>query len=187
MNKIACRVFGDQVVLTFVTGAAKIAGQQADVRPDLGTVSKDVAAHWDQTRAPWQILCGLGEVETTPRSDNSINVTLQLGASAHEISRAQYRRFVLTFSLEGSTLRFCVFHRGGVAADKSFDVHKDPIQFLKLLWLMTCAPDEFQGLDPTIRVDKAFARKLRVPGDTPSPARIRAEQIPIGGHWLNVE
>lgn len=161
-----------------------------DRRPDLGTVPTNLSIDWQRTRAPWQILRGLGEVKTIAESSKTIDIktALRLGNAAHEISRSQHRRFVPTFSVAGSEVRFYLSHPGGIAPSEMFDLHKDPVRFLKLLWLMTCASDEHQGLDPTIKVDESPARMSRAVGDNAIiNSWIKADKILVAGRWLTVK
>jgi Fungal protein kinase len=124
-------------------------GSTAGRKLDVGFVN-DPKANQD-SRCHWSKILVPGELKSNPDVDRHSKTWLDLGRYAREVLAAQdTRRFVLGFTLCGSTMRLWEFDRLGGIASSPFDINKDGLQFvcatLGYLWMS----EEQLGFDPTI-------------------------------------
>jgi hypothetical protein len=102
----------------------------------------------------WLHILFPGELKSNPREDNHSSTWLDLVRYAREIFSAQdTRRFVLGFTLCGSTMRIWEFDRLGVVGSTPFDINKDAHMFLSVVIGFLWMSDEELGFDPTIAED----------------------------------
>lgn len=124
-------------------------GSTAERKLDVGLVSdpkanEDSKCHWSQILVP-------GELKSNPDLDRYSKTWRDLARYVREVLTAQdTRRFVLGFTLCGSTMRLWEFDRLGGIASSPFDINRDGLQFvsatLGYLWMN----EEQLGFDPTI-------------------------------------
>ncbi|KAJ4307318.1 hypothetical protein N0V88_000701 [Collariella sp. IMI 366227] len=130
-----------------------IAGSIAERKMDIGFVDdpraeKDSRCHWSQILVP-------GELKSNPSADIPSKAWLDLGRYAREVLAAQdTRRFVLGFTLCGSSMRIWAFDRLGAIASEQFDINKDGLQFVSTILGFLWMSEEELGFDPTIMTAK---------------------------------
>ena len=130
-----------------------IAGSVAERKMDVGFVDdpragKDSRCHWSQILVP-------GELKSNPFADIPSKAWLDLGRYAREVLAAQdTRRFVLGFTLCGSSMRIWAFEPLGGIASEQFDINKDGPQFVSAILGFLWMSEEELGFDPTIMTAK---------------------------------
>lgn len=126
-----------------------IEGSTAERKLDVGFVNDPNANMY--SRCHWSKIYVPGEIKSNRLADIASKAWLDLGRYAREVLAAQYnRRFVLGFTLCGSMMRLWVFDRLGGIASKSFDINKDPKQFVSTILGFLWMNEEDLGFDPTI-------------------------------------
>ncbi|KAF2174644.1 hypothetical protein K469DRAFT_648111 [Zopfia rhizophila CBS 207.26] len=105
----------------------------------------------DRQSCDWSHILIPGELKSNPREDNYSSTWLDLLRYAREIFSAQNtRRFVLGFTLCGSTMRLWEFDRLGVVGSTPFDVNKDGQMFVSAILGYLWMSEEELGFDSTI-------------------------------------
>ncbi|UKZ79444.1 hypothetical protein TrVFT333_007199 [Trichoderma virens FT-333] len=99
----------------------------------------------------WSHVMIVGELKSSPGTDNRSGCWLHVARYAREVLAAQAnRRFVLGFSLCGSLMRLWAFDRLGGIASERFDVNQNPLEFISSVLGFVMMNDEQLGYDPTI-------------------------------------
>ncbi|KAI1820730.1 hypothetical protein F4861DRAFT_542655 [Xylaria intraflava] len=100
--------------------------------------------HWSKILVP-------GELKKNPSADTASQAWLDIGRYAREVLGAQdSRRFVLGFTLCGSSMRIWVFDRLGGIASEPFDINKDGLRFVTMILGFFRMNHTALGFDPTI-------------------------------------
>lgn len=126
-----------------------ISGSTAERKLDVGFVSdprasKDSKCHWSQILVP-------GELKSNPDLDRYSKTWRDLARYVREIFATQdTRRFVLGFTLCGTTMRLWEFDRLGGIASSPFDINKEGLQFISVTLGYLWMSKEQLGFDPTI-------------------------------------
>ena len=99
----------------------------------------------------WSHILIPGELKSNPGEDNHSSTWLDLVRYAREIFSAQdTRRFILGFTLCGSTMRLWEFDRLGVVGSTPFDINKEGGMFVSVILGCLWMSEEELGFDPTI-------------------------------------
>jgi hypothetical protein len=107
-------------------------------------ISERVLYNWSQILVP-------GELKSNPNADRHTSTWLDLARYAREVLTAQdTRRFVLGFTLCGSTMRLWEFDRLGGTASSSFDINIEGLQFVSAILGYLRMNEEQLGFDPTV-------------------------------------
>ncbi|EKG09432.1 hypothetical protein MPH_13531 [Macrophomina phaseolina MS6] len=122
-----------------------VEGSVADRKMDAGFVAvTEDGRHWSQ-------ILVAGELKGNPDLDRSSQTWRDLARYAREVFTAQdTRRFVLGFTLCGSTMRLWEFDRLGGTASEPFDVNEDGPRFVSAVLGYLLMNNEQLGFDPTI-------------------------------------
>jgi len=108
------------------------------------TTSERFLYDWSQILVP-------GELKSNPDADRHTSTWLDLARYAREVLTAQdTRRFVLGFTLCGSTMRLWEFDRLGGTASSSFDINIEGLQFVLAILGYLWMNEEQLGFDPTV-------------------------------------
>lgn len=92
-----------------------------------------------------------GELKSKPTADTTSEAWLDLGRYVREVFAAQdNRRFVLGFTICGSSMRVWLFDRLGGIASEPFDINKDGLRFVFVILGFLWMDEEQLGFDPTI-------------------------------------
>ena len=127
---------------------AHLSGSTAKRKMDVGITTKqedDSASIKD-----WAQILVVGELKRNPDEDNQSKAWIDLGTYVREVFKAQDRRFVLAFSICGSTMRLWHFDRLGNSASHSFNLNEDGYRFVYVMLGYSVMDNEQLGLDPTI-------------------------------------
>lgn len=141
-------------------GATK--GHQA-VYPDLITHAKGESnIEGAPTGTSWRDVRLICEVKPQDGKDTDMNLHLQLAKYARKVFLYQEgrRRFVLGWTLCGSTVRGWLFDRSGGLSSQSFDFHEDPHMFIRMILAIASLKGADLGYDPTISLE-TIEGKLR--------------------------
>ncbi|KAF2174352.1 hypothetical protein K469DRAFT_614801, partial [Zopfia rhizophila CBS 207.26] len=108
----------------------------------------------DRQSCDWSHILIPGELKSNSREDNYSSTWLDLLRYAREIFSAQdTRRFVLGFTLCGSTMRLWEFDRLGVVGSTPFDINKDGQMLVSAILGYLWMSEEELGFDSTILDD----------------------------------
>jgi hypothetical protein len=135
-------------------------GSTAERKLDIGFVddpnaNEDSTCHWSRILVP-------GELKSNPSFDTVTKTWLDLARYVREVLVAQdTRRFVLGFTLCGSTMRLWEFDRVGGIASAPFDINKDGLQFVSVVLGFLWMDKEQLGFDPTI-AESNGARYMKI-------------------------
>jgi hypothetical protein len=106
-------------------------------------ISERVLYDWSQILVP-------RELKSNPNADRHTSTWLNLARYTREVLTAQdTRRFVLGFTLCGSTMRLWEFDRLGGTASSSFDINIG-LQFVSAILGYLRMNEEQLGFDPTV-------------------------------------
>ncbi|OCL08995.1 hypothetical protein AOQ84DRAFT_363643 [Glonium stellatum] len=133
-----------------------IPGSVSKRKLDVGFTYNSSNKRENSDRLPynWSHILVPGELKSNPREENYSSTWLNLLRYAREVSSGQdTRRFVMGFTLCGSTMRLWEFDRLGGVASKSFDVNKDGQMLVSVILGYLWMNEEELGFDPTIVED----------------------------------
>jgi Fungal protein kinase len=127
-------------------------GLEADRKLDIFLTPADIAI--PNGEHDWSNVLVIGEHKQNPNEDGSSKTLLQLAGYARELFRSQPDwRFVLGFTICGSTMRLWVFNRSGPYSSEKFDIHKEPERFIQVIAGYALMTDAELGLNTFIRRD----------------------------------
>jgi Fungal protein kinase len=105
----------------------------------------------ESPRYDWSQILVPGELKSNPNADRHTSTWLDLARYARHVLTAQdNRRFVLGFTLCGSTMRLWEFDRLGGIASSPFDINTEGQQFVSAVLGYLWMNNEQLGFDPTI-------------------------------------
>ncbi|KAI9758368.1 MAG: hypothetical protein M1835_000602 [Candelina submexicana] len=105
----------------------------------------------NKPKSNWAQMLVTGELKSNPIEDGQEPAWLDLATYAREVFRTQERRFVLGFTLCGSTMRLWQFDRSGSSGSSSFDINRAGLKFVYVMLGFYLMNDEQLGLDPMIQ------------------------------------
>ncbi len=131
-------------------------------------------------RYHWRDVQVIGELKESV-SKNSLQEIAQFCGYAREVFTNQPTRlFLHGFVLRGSIMELWVCDRSGPYSCERFDVHKDPVRFIKVIVAYTMMSDDDLGLNTFIKGDKKFGRWIMFKGDgNTKQERLELEDQPI--------
>ncbi|KZT34403.1 hypothetical protein SISSUDRAFT_1052851 [Sistotremastrum suecicum HHB10207 ss-3] len=140
-------------------------GHQA-VYPDLidrATGETDIEGAEDG-RLSWLDVRLICEVKPKDDKDTDISLHLQLAKYARKVFLYQggRRRFVLGWTLCGSTVRGWLFDRSGGLSSEPYDFHREPHKFIRMILAIATLSPEDLGFDPTISVEIIDGQRFNV-------------------------
>jgi hypothetical protein len=92
-----------------------------------------------------------GKLKRHSKDGGYLSTLLDLATYAREVFRVQDRRFVLGFTICGFMMRLWQFDRSGCSGSLSFDIHKDGLQFTRVVLGYLMMNETQLGFDPTIQ------------------------------------
>jgi hypothetical protein len=128
-------------------------GSEADRKLDIFLTPTDVTSPNGEHN--WSHVLVIGEHKQNPDEDRSIKTLVQLAGYAREVFGSQPdRRFVPGFTICGSLMRLWVFDRSGPYSSDSFDIHKYPERFTRVIAGYILMTDAELGLNTFIMNDE---------------------------------
>ncbi|PLB49113.1 hypothetical protein P170DRAFT_455861 [Aspergillus steynii IBT 23096] len=119
-------------------------GSTADRKLDIGIMPNTKEHHWSH-------ILVLGELKSNPKADSASQTWRDLGRYAREVLTTQdTRRFILGFTLCGSSMRLWEFDRVGAIASSPFDINKKGYRFVSAMLGFLRMNDEQLGYDPSV-------------------------------------
>ena len=140
-----------------------LGGSATKRKPDIILVN-----HFTRTGWEWQDVHSLIELtKSAPKGANKTNVTSTikktLGDKAFLMFESQQnRRFVLSAALIQTLFHVHLYDRAGVVRMVAFDIHEEPLQFLRFLVGLTFTSSDLIGYDPTIRTSPGRSMTVTV-------------------------
>lgn len=111
---------------------------------DSATATAGLTNTWSHIIVPGELKKNSGE--------DGLKSWLDLGRYVREVFKTQdTRRFVLGFTLCGSTMRIWNFDRVGAIGSAQFDIHQDGLQFVAVILAFLLVDTTGLGFDPTIQ------------------------------------
>ncbi|KAL1978298.1 hypothetical protein VTN31DRAFT_1157 [Thermomyces dupontii] len=105
------------------------------------------------TKHNWRDIEVIGELKA---SEHSVKCPLvQLARYARDVFAYQpTRRYLHGFTISGSTMTVWIFDRSGCYSPATFDIHKEPELFIRVIAGYTMMNEEELGLDTFMRIDR---------------------------------
>lgn len=126
-----------------------LSGSATTRKLDVGFVNDTGST--DRVLHDWSCILVPGELKSNPNADRLRSTWLDLSRYAREVLTAQdSRRFVVGFTLCGSTMRLWEFDRLGGIASPPFNINTEGLQFISAILGYLWMDNEQLGFDPTI-------------------------------------
>lgn len=135
----------------YYTSANKVLrGSKADRKLDIFLSPTDAVL--PNGEHDWSNVLVIGEHKQNPDEDRSTKTLVQLAGYAREVFGSQSeRRFIPGFTICGSIMRLWVFDRSGLYNSEKFDIHKEPMRFVKVITGYALMTDADLGLNTFIK------------------------------------
>ncbi|KAI4123443.1 MAG: hypothetical protein LQ341_007200, partial [Variospora aurantia] len=144
---------------------------------DVGLTSHTPGQTGNDRTASWAQILVTGELKSNAKKINYVDTLIDLATYTREVFRAQYRRFVLGFTLCGSRMRLWHFDRSGSAASQPFDINSEGLQFVRVIIGYHLMNDKQLGLDPMIQQQPDGQQYVEITRDDQIERLILTEEI----------
>ena len=153
-------------------------GAEAKRQLDVLMKKRTEAESESESKHDWKHVHVIGELKQSAQDFKPL--LLQLSRYARDIFTAQpTRRFLHAFTLQGRIMELWVFDRSGPYSSGEFDIHNEPMKFIKTITGYANMSDEELGLDTYIEQD-GTDRVITIRADAPRRGnRLRLEMLPF--------